>query len=169
MTWIKSIADFFGCSEPFIADEKSLLLDGLSRLNNGDYNGAIDPLRKANAINPRNPETIFTVGLCLYSMERHTEAIVEFRKILPLETNDEMRAQALFHSAICCHYLKKFVDARVLMWMAINIVPDFSRGEEVRRYLRDSQSWLSDEDKLLEEKTFKEIANKKAFSRNGRP
>lgn len=77
----------FGCYK--IKSVETLIILGKSKLEKGDFDGALDLFQQAILLDQKDPDLWNLTGITLRSMGRYNEAVECFNKSLSLDPRDK--------------------------------------------------------------------------------
>ena len=77
----------FGCYK--IKSVETLIISGKTKLEEGDFDGALDLFQQAILLDQKDPDLWNLTGITLRSMGRYNEAIECFNKSLILDPRDK--------------------------------------------------------------------------------
>ena len=77
----------FGCYK--IKSVETLIISGKTKLEEGDFDGALDLFQQAILLDQKDPDLWNLTGIALRSMGRYNEAVECFNKSLSLDPRDK--------------------------------------------------------------------------------
>ena len=77
----------FGCYK--IKSVETLIISGKTKLEEGDFDGALDLFQQAILLDQKDPDLWNLTGITLRSMGRYNEAVECFNKSLNLDPRDK--------------------------------------------------------------------------------
>lgn len=103
---------------------RKFLSTALREIDSGNYDVAIENLRAAEVLDPRNPETLFNLGISFCRKEQYIEAIDHFTRLIKLPSTPVDLLTVLKLISFSLIRLESYDQAIVHAREGLRLVPD---------------------------------------------
>ncbi len=122
-----------------LAQEKSSLEQGLTLMNSGQYQAAVDELQKVIELEPQHTTAYFLLGLGYTEIGKYDEAILSLEKI----EDDFLQPEVLNYTLALLYEKKEKWAAAHDSWEKVNVLTKSKAMKEMsRKHLKQIEEYL---------------------------